>query len=144
MNWTLVMATKNLARTVIEGGRAPGNTVDRRASNGVQRTNVRRVSDALVRGADADSAVYPRRPVIYRQFSDKLGPAERWLAGNVGRPWNKARSELFKRFDIRTTPGRHIVFDHLLPEVEEPPRRRPDYVVDRSGILRKAKRAKRT
>jgi len=134
------MATKNLARTVIEGGRYAGNTVARRASNGVQRTRVRGVSGALVRGADADSAVYPRREVVYRSFADKLGPAKRWLASQVGRPWNKARSELFARFDIRTTPGRHIVFDHLLPEVEGARRFRKDYVVDRSGILRKAKR----
>ena len=137
------MATKNLARTVIEGGRYPGNTWDRRASNGVQRTSARRVSGALVRGADADSVVYPRRELVYPGFADKLGPAKRWLTSQVGRPWNKARSDLFARFDIRTTPGRHIVFDHLLPEVEGHRRYRPDYVVDRSGILRKAKRAKR-
>jgi len=134
------MTTKNLARTVIEGGRTRGNTWARRASNGVQRTNVRRVSGALLSGADADFTTYPVRRVVYRQFADKLGPAERWLAGQVGRPWNKVRSELFARFDVRTTVGRHIVFDHLLPEVEGPPRRRPDYVIGRSGILKKAKR----
>jgi hypothetical protein len=134
------MATKNLARTVIEGGRYSGNTVDRRASNAVQRRRGRRVSGALVSGADADFTLYPVRTIVYREFADKLGPAKRWLASQVGRPWNKARSELFARFDIRTTPGRHIVFEHLLPEVEGPRRFRKDYVVDRSGILRKAKR----
>lgn len=134
------MATKNLSRTVIEGGRTPGNTWDRRASNALHRTSERRVSGALVRGADADFALYPARKVVWRQFHDKLGPAQRWLANQVGRPWNKARSELFARFDIRTTPGRHILFDHLLPEVEGSRRFRKDFVVDRSGILRKAKR----
>src|SRR6186713_2975376 len=118
MNWSRVMATKNLARTVIEGGRSPGNTVDRRASNAAQRTRVRRVSGALLSGADADFAIYPMRKVVWREFNDKLGPAKRWLARQVGRPWNKARSDLFARFDVRTAPGRHIVFDHLLPEVE--------------------------
>lgn len=34
------MATKNPARTVIEGGRYRGNTWQRRASNAVQRTCV--------------------------------------------------------------------------------------------------------
>ena len=141
------MATKNLARTVIEGGRYHGNTTDRRASNGVQRRRVRRVAAALVSGTDADFAIFPVRKVVWRDFHDKLGPAKRWLASQVGRPWDKARSDLFARFDIRTTPGRHIVFDHLLPEVEAPIdlgglfRRRPDYVVDRRGILRKAKRS---
>ncbi|HEY0468158.1 MAG TPA: hypothetical protein VGC79_28360 [Polyangiaceae bacterium] len=134
------MATKNLARTVIEGGRTRGSTWARRASNGVQRTHVHRVSGSLLSGADAEHVVYPRRNKVYRQFADKLGPAKRWLATQVGRPWNKARSELFARFDIRTTPGRHIVFDHLLPEVEGRRWLRRDYVVDRSGILRKAKR----
>lgn len=134
------MATKNLARTVIEGGRTPGCTWGRRKSNSVQRRSARRVSGALVSGADADFTVYPVRTVVWREFNDKLGPAKRWLETQVGRPWNKARSELFARFDIRTTPGRHIVFDHLLPEVEGPPRFRPKYVVDRFGILRKVKR----
>jgi len=134
------MATKNLSRTVIEGGRSPGNTWERRESNRVQRSITRRVSGALVSGADADFTVYPVRKVVWRSFADKLGPANRWLASQVGRPWNKARSEIFARFDVRTTPGRHIVFDHLLPEVEGTRRFRKDFVVDRSGILRKAKR----
>lgn len=134
------MATKNLARTVIEGGRRHGNTWDRRASNGTHRTSARQVSGALIKGADAEFTVYPARKVVWRTFNDKLGPAERWLASQVGRPWRKVRSELFARFDIRTTPGRHILFDHILPEVEGPPWRSPDYVVDHSGILKKAKR----
>lgn len=135
------MATKNLARTAIEGGRTRFSKWHRRASNGVQRTHVHLVSESLVNGADADSVVYPRREQVYRSFNDKLGPAKRWLSTQVGRPWNKARSELFARFDIRTTPGRHIVFDHLLPEVEGRRwMRRSDFVVDRCGILRKAKR----
>jgi|SRR6187431_1365685 len=137
------MATKNLARTVIEGGRTRYSKWGRRASNGVQRSSVRRVSGALVSGADADFTVYPVRKLVWRDFHDKLGPAKRWLASQVGRPWNKARSELFARFDIRSTPGRHIVFEHLLPEVEGSRRHRRDYLVDRMGILRKAKRAKR-
>jgi hypothetical protein len=134
------MATKNLARTVIEGGRTRFSKLGRRASNGVQRSRVRRVSGALVSGADADFTIYPARKVVWRDFHDKLGPAKRWLASQVGRPWNKARSDLFARFDVRTTPGRHILFEHLLPEVEGPRRHRRDYVVDRLGILQKAKR----
>jgi len=134
------MATKNLARTVIEGGRTRFSKWGRRASNGLQRSRVRRVSGALVSGADADFTIYPARKVVWRDFHDKLGPAKRWLASQVGRPGNKARSDLFARFDVRTTPGRHIVFEHLLPEVAGPPRHRRDYLVDRLGILRKAKR----
>jgi hypothetical protein len=134
------MATKNLARTVIEGGRTRGCSWARRASNGAQRTHVHLVSASLLSGADSDDVVYPRRHTIYREFADKLGPARRWFATQVGRPWNKVRSELFARFDIRTTPGRHIVFDHLLPEVEGRRFSRRDFAVDHSGILRKVKR----
>jgi len=133
------MATKNLARTAIEGGRTHYSKWRRRASNGVQRTHEHLLSGSLLSGADVESVVYPRREQIYRDFSDKLGPARRWLSSQVGRPWNKARSELFARFDIRTTSGRHIVFDHLLPEVEGRWARRV-FVVDRSGIPRKVKR----
>lgn len=135
------MATKNLARTVIEGGRTSFSKWGRRAENGAQRRRSRRTSGALVAGVDADFTIYPVRKRVWREFNDKLGPAKRWLATQVGRPWNQTRSELFARFDIRTTPGRHIVFEHLLPEVEG--RRswsRRDYVVDRFGILRKVKR----
>jgi len=134
------MATKYLARTVIEGGRRPGNTWDRRASNRTHRTHARRVSNALLNRLDTEFTIYPVRRVVWRTFNDKLGPAERWLAAQVGRPWDKVRSDLFARFDIRTTPGRHIVFDHLLPEVEGQRRFRPDFLVDRAGILRKVKR----
>jgi len=134
------MATKNLARTVIEGGRTRFSKWNRRASNGAQRTHEHLVSASLTSGADADNVVYPHRETAYRAFHDKLGPAERWLATQVGRPWNKARSELFTRFDTRTTPGRHIVFEHLLPEVEGRRWLQRDYVVDCFGILRKVKR----
>src|SRR6185295_4689031 len=62
------------------------------------------------------------------------------LEANCGRPWSKVRGELFARFDIRTTPGRHILFDHLLREVEEQDIwRRPRFAVDAHGILRRAR-----
>ena len=137
------MATKNLSRTVIEGGRTRGSKWHRRWTNGQQRTNARRVSDALVKGAGDAMTVYPARICAYPQFNDKLRPTKRWLGAHIGQPWDKVRSELFARFDIRTTPGRHILFDHLLPEVERQSVHRfhrPEYVVDRSGLLRKAKR----
>ena len=73
------MTTKKLARTVIEGGRTRGNTRHPRASNAVERTKVRRVSSALVRGADADFTTYPVRQEVWRQFNDELGRAKRWL-----------------------------------------------------------------
>jgi hypothetical protein len=111
------MSTKNLARTVIEGGRRRYSRFSRRHENAVERTRTHQVEGLLCRQGDAEEAYFPPRERVYREFDDKLGPALRWLRSQAGRPWDKVRSELFARFDIRTTAGRHIVFDHLLEEV---------------------------
>lgn len=132
------MATKNLARTVIEGGRHPRNVWERRSSNTRERRQVRETSALLRDRLDPDAVVYPRRNPVYQGFDDKLSPGFRWLRAQSGRPWNKVRSELFTRFDTRTTAGRHIVFEHLLEAVEHAPRRSPrrdDLFVDRHGLL---------
>jgi hypothetical protein len=136
------MATKNLARTVIEGGRAHRNQWDRRNSNTTERRARRQHCGQLRWAVDADDAVYPRREPVYRGFSDKLAPAERWLRSQVGRPWNKVRSELVQRFDSRTMAGRHVLFDHLLPSVDAEGQRfgYPTFTVDRYGILRELPR----
>src|SRR5262245_32814527 len=104
------MSTKYLARTVIEGGRARYNRYERRHSNSSERRKETVVSTQLLRSEEPGMAVYPVRKVVYKGFRDKLSPAERWLESQVGRPWSKVRSELFARFDTRTTAGRHIVF----------------------------------
>jgi hypothetical protein len=141
------MSTKNLARTVIEGGRHRASSWARRSSNQMHRRDGREACARVANGADYDAAVYPKRLGVYRMFHDKLGPAERWLASKVGRSWNKTRSELFARFDTRTTAGRHILFDHILPEVAVGDGRflfrRPEYRVDRAGVLRKNVGAKK-
>jgi hypothetical protein len=134
------MSTKNLARTVIEGGRHRQNISQRRFSNAQERTSERQLTLLLRDRLDADAVVHQQRAPVYRQFDDKLRPAQRWLESQAGRPWNKVRSELFARFDTRTTAGRHIVFDHLLKSVEHEPERfarRHALAVDRHGFLRK-------
>lgn len=45
-------------------------------------------------------------------FTDVLGPLERFLCGNAGRPWNKVYSEICAGLDKRKTTGLHI-FQHL-------------------------------
>lgn len=97
------MATKDFSRTVIEGGRARFNCWERRRSHRVVRARERM---ALAGGGDWDGVVIARRTPVWRAFADKLAPAERYLAAQVGRPWSKVRSELFARFDTRTTAGR--------------------------------------
>jgi len=137
------MSTKNLARTVIEGGRRTSNQFFRRHSNGVERAHAHQLECALRLDADAESAVFQPRNAVGPSFADKLGPARRWLRSQVGRPWNKVRAELFARFDTRTTAGRHILFCHLLKEVDIEAgywSRYADYAVSRHGILQRRER----
>ncbi len=140
------MSTKNLARTVIEGGRHRVNRKFRRLSSKQERVAEHRLSRRLACGDGFEGVVYEPRKVVFRAFDDKLAPAERWLGRQVGRPWDKIRSELMRRFDTRTTAGRHIVFCHLLRSVRlgqvEDPWRRFDFAVDRHGILRAVKRVR--
>ncbi len=148
------MSRKNLSRTVIEGGRYRGNKWDRRNSHAEERARVKNYIQEVTLDPE-NYEEYDVEPIehVYKGFRDKLGPMYRWLQSQVGRPWNDVRSDVFKSFDIRTTAGRHIVFDHLLSSVtvgEEPQyrwRSEPDdpttsysdhdYYVDDEGILRK-------
>jgi hypothetical protein len=134
------MSTKNLARTVIEGGRYRYNKYLRRHSHGAARSHVHVLEHRLCTQDIADEAVFEEREYQGRDFRDKLAPARRWLRSQVGRPWDKVRSELFERFDTRTTAGRHILFDHLLRDVEDAKRgvlfRWYPFYISRHGILR--------
>lgn len=133
------MATKNLARTVIEGGRGRYNKFDRRYSNRQNRRSARAFTHrACLDHEVADTCdILPRRKV-YRGHRDRLAAAKRWLASFVGTPWNDVRAQIANRFDTRTIAGQHIVFDHLLPSVKD----RPcygwchfDFLVDGDGLL---------
>lgn len=147
------MATKNLARSAIEGGRVGRNKWERRNSHTTERTSAREFCDKVKNNpdyADEDSFI-KKKDKVHKEFDDKLGPMYRWLNRQVGRPWDEVRSEIAKTFDTRTTAGRHIVYDHLLQSVEVTPnvrlayRRYPegentsyyknDFYVDDKGVL---------
>ncbi len=132
------MATKNLARTVIEGGRDGYSRFARRHSNARERSAERQLSHEIRLRTELDDIVYAPREKVYRSFADKLSPGFRWLERQAGRPWDRVRSELARRFDTRTTAGRHFLFDHLLPELERGPwgYRVRRFYVDQHGILR--------
>lgn len=139
------MARKDLSRTVIEGGRAYRNCWERRASHGGERASTRAWLDAVADDLDeADASAPPPIRRVDKLFHDKLGPAQRWLAAQAGRPWAAVYAELRRRFDARTIAGRHVVDDHLLRWVRLHPadglRRhyhRFELYVDDHGILRK-------
>jgi hypothetical protein len=95
----------------------------------------------MAAGDDPDGLVISERKHAFRMFHDKLGPTRRWLERQVGRPWDIVRSELLQRFDTRTTAGRHIVFCHMLADVEQDGRSRwRRFVIDGHGLLRNAPR----
>lgn len=144
------MSTKDLSRTVIEGGRYYGNCDDRRRSHGQARRKVRASLGALANDPSrADGVVLPRTKWVGVSQRDNLGPAERWLRSHVGRPWRVVESEIRAAFDTRTIAGQHVVFDHLLPDGSDlvvPRWHRADtgwqvsrrwwFSVDEAGILR--------
>jgi hypothetical protein len=135
------MSTKNLARTAIEGGRTHGNSWARRYSHGRVRSDTQALLARLRNGDDPEDGPTPGRERVPRWFHDKLGPVRRWLARQVGRPWDNVRADIFARFDTRTTAGRHIVFCHLLPWVATragaPQDCYADFFVDHRGLLRR-------
>ncbi len=53
-----------------------------------------------------------------KSFSDLIGPLRRSLRTNVGRPWNKVKSELSKTLDRTSVSGLHI-WSHIAWEVSE-------------------------
>lgn len=114
------MSTKRLSRTVIEGGRGNFNKWDRRYSHAEERAAEKefckkvQLCPEMADELDIDSLRH-----VGKDFTDKLSPMERWLDSQVGKAWSEVRSEVFKKFDTRTTAGRHITFDHLLRSVEE-------------------------
>src|SRR5579859_7391242 len=143
---SLTMATKNLARTVIEGGRC-GYYKSRVADYaGAERAASRVYLRAVARDpAAADDVVDPRRAVAQPCFADKTAPMYAFLDSRVGRSWARTYAMIRERFDVRTTPGRHIVQGHLLPEIALYGKdaltrfgsRYSRYYVDRGGVLRR-------
>jgi len=137
------MATKNLARTIIEGGRRYYNRWERNYSHRVERVQTRTFLSRAASLEDGYDGLCPgKRPKVDKDFNDKLGAPRRWLRSQVGRPWDKVRSKIFTRFNPRSLAGQHIIYDHLLEEVRGhavvPPwqRNRHRLYVDRHGILR--------
>jgi hypothetical protein len=116
------MATKNLARSIIEGGRSGHYKAECARRMSEERSAWRAQARAIVLDPESyDEEVPAKRGHVLVDFSDKLSIIHRFLLSNVGRSWDEVRSELFDKFDIRTTPGRHVLFDHLLRDVADSP-----------------------
>lgn len=135
------MSKKNLSKTIIEGGRTKRSKHDRRES---LRTTRRTGRCQLRSHSDYEELELPPRIQFIessfdQKFYDKLGPLKRWIGSQVGRSWDSIYSEIKEKFDTRTTPGRHVVYDHLFQYVNVnglESRKGADYYVDGTGILR--------
>lgn len=142
------MSTKNLARTVIEGGRA--NTYTRKASHRTERAYARAWLDRLRFDIDlADATSSRKRPSVGKEFADKLRPCWRWLTSRVGQPWDDVYCELMTRFDTRKLSNKHVVFDHMRNAIADAGGDRMGaawqdmtrFYVDEAGTLRARDRA---
>lgn len=135
------MATKYLARTAIEGGR--GNRWERDLSHREERATTRAYLSKATDEDFVDGRVIEHRRKIYKDFRDKLSAVRRWLDKNCGRPWVDVKRDIHAMFDDRTTAGRHIMYDHMLNDVQDFPEdvknwySRGSYIVDPAGLLRK-------
>jgi hypothetical protein len=139
------MSTKNLSRTIIEGGRSAHYKMDVADYAASERAETRAYLRAVARDPErADEVAVPKRKASYPEFADKLGAVYKFLDSRLGRSWNKTYAMVRAKFDVRTTPGRHIVLDHMLGVIalngeHKQPHFYGRYFVER-GILRRHRR----
>lgn len=147
------MSTKKLDKTAIEGGRINGYKYERKQSLRSARRGVKQVLQSVRDYEDICEVEFPEREksTYYpgEKFRDKLSPVYRWIETKVGLPWDETYSLMRKRFDARTTPGRHILFDHMMSQIwtsQDHTTLQSDYreyYVDGYGILRKNEERRR-
>lgn len=135
------MSTKDLSRTILEGGRAKSQRQYERFYTRAERCDARVACDRARFDTEADVTVDGRQRYWGKSFQDKTKPVARWVDRQVGRPWAEVYSELRTKFDVRTTAGRHVIYDHILSDIAGSPVRsfRGDlchYVIDEDDILR--------
>lgn len=157
------MSTKNLNRTVIEGGR--NNTEDRREASRIIRRSNKSFLQVVKRVEDADDVSTPaphhrrmaNNPVYSRKdgFTDKLSPVYRYLDSQVGRPWRLVFADICEKFPLSGLAGQHVVNQHIIGSVlgagghEGKPKDlandffRQTYYIDHVGLLKKFKAGKR-
>ena len=142
------MATKKLSRTILEAGAATPQKIDEWRSKRKERADNRAFLNKIKNDPEeAERNTAPKRGGRVRTPDDKLGPVHRFIESWVGRPWDKCYSEMKRKFNPKSLPGYHIIYDHILREIykneDELNARsyyrgyRTEYYVDNEGILRK-------
>lgn len=105
------MATKNLARTIVEGGRRSYSRYEEKTATAAERRALREQLRCATRNLDdvENLATARRKTPFDREFNDKLTPCLKWLRSQVGRPWDDVYHDVRKKYDVRTTKGWHII-----------------------------------
>lgn len=113
------MATKNLARTIIEGGRSGfaryllrlGTKRDRRKAARYCKSVCLAVEDEGMERGLPD----PRRFLDYDAYShaDCLSPMCNWVKARIGSRWDDVYSELSRTYDRRKLRNQHLI-DHVI------------------------------
>jgi hypothetical protein len=70
----------------------------------------------------------------WKELNENLRPLVRFLRANVGRPWNKVRSEIAAHLSCRSAVQKHVL-DHLRGYVNEDVRLDGKAVICREGNL---------
>jgi len=139
------MATKNISRSAVEGGRRNSNKYDRRQSHRIERQDFRAWRHQVAEDLDyLEQQPVKKRPWVPKDFTDNLNPAFRWIASRCNRPWAEVYSELSSKFDTRKLSCWHVVYQHMLPEIEGGKKVENNFgiyhlarfVVDDDGVLR--------
>src|SRR5262245_30944960 len=116
---------KDMSKVVTERPREGHYLASRKTRLRIRRYDPEKVYDDLplrVSGSRNKHLVNARKQTRSRydevkHFSDLIGPLQRFLRSNVGRPWDDVYSEMKRSLDSRKVTGQHI-FDHVKWEVE--------------------------
>lgn len=139
------MSTKNLARTVLEGGRTGYEKFGRNYATRQQR---RKTREYLTR-VKYDPEYYleekePERRKIFEGFTDKLTPVRRFLETQADKNWTEVNRLIKDRFDDRSLAGWHVVYQHIYRDIAPTTNvfqckyySSYDYYIDDENILRK-------
>jgi len=107
------MATKNLARTIMEGGRRGYNKYERRYSNGVLRSKERDYIRNCIKDPEHSiDKAEPKRKKVVKEFYDRLMPLHRKVDRHLGKTWGELRGQINKKYDSRKLKDWHML-DHL-------------------------------
>ena len=142
------MATKNLARTVIEAGRTGSSKYARRRLRRLERREAKHFC-YLAKNLIHEEDLGPKPVRLKRgwefQQDDKIGPAMRWMMSKVGEVWDEVYSELSAKFRQRGIALSHVVDVHMLGWVDmgEAYRWSTYFFIDEDGLLQKQPQQKR-